>query len=793
MTGCASLRSTVKLLLYSTLVAPGLPRLVVMTIAPLAASMPYRAEASGPFSTVSVSMSSGFRSAARLVKSTPRLLSAVLELWSDASTPVFIVLLSSGSPSTIISGWLLPLMELTPRITIDAEAPGTPDVLVTSTPAIRPCSALTKFSRCVCAISGPRTVCCDQPRARCSVVCPRAVTTTASRLIATRRSWTSMTSASATVRSTGAVPINRNCSTCPAVAPSEYAPWLFVAVLFPVPLTATVTPASGAPCSLVTVPVMVLCCANARGATRSIPTNSVTARLAMMTATGFLGDEPRRYRALGKVARHSRSLLRPRSEQVRQVRGAVHDRLVGRIISHVVVVHDEAGVERGVLVPRDEPDAPQLLEDRAVHGPVPQPPCELQLQRLRDHRVRRPRVVAAQPDDHRHAPGIGAEQPVQRRGLVLEVARIAGHAPKEERLLSERGEQFVRAPDERNPDPKAVVSAARHRVEAAPVVLGHEAPGAVRPQAPDLVVAVVVPGIPLVVPRRILSHPRSHRLLRGVLERGVEIRPLPRQPIELSGAELHVVHPVVLLIEVRRAGGRRLTHAGMRGAERVHHPRAPGEPVGERAVVLAEHSGAERKRGRVFSRRRREAGGAVLVLEEPLRLPGAGVHRARPASSPSIVRRVVGGQVPKGVVAVVPQLVQERVVFGIHLEQPGEPPARLVQHVGDAVRAGKAIRLKPVGERLGVIPVGEQQHGGRVRRGRAVLQVVRRVGPSAGDRNELAAACRMIHQHAVAALMHGVSEHRVVARALLPQIGEERVRRAPIHVVRDPQRERARV
>src|SRR5436309_590543 len=110
---------------------PARPRLVLITIAPFAASMPYSAAASGPFNTVSVSMSCEFRSAARLVKSTPRLLNAVTELLSDASTPVLTVRLSIGRPSTMISGWLLLLIELTPRMTRDEEAPGTPDVLVT--------------------------------------------------------------------------------------------------------------------------------------------------------------------------------------------------------------------------------------------------------------------------------------------------------------------------------------------------------------------------------------------------------------------------------------------------------------------------------------------------------------------------------------------------------------------------------------------------------------------------------------------------------------------------------------
>ena len=71
-------------------------------------------------------------SAARLVKSTPRLLNAVADPGaSEARSPVFSVLLSIGRPSMIISGWLLLLIELTPRIVIDDDAPGTPDVLVT--------------------------------------------------------------------------------------------------------------------------------------------------------------------------------------------------------------------------------------------------------------------------------------------------------------------------------------------------------------------------------------------------------------------------------------------------------------------------------------------------------------------------------------------------------------------------------------------------------------------------------------------------------------------------------------
>ena len=89
---------------------------------------------------------------------------------------------------------------------IEVEAPGTPDVLVTSTPATRPDRELMKFSPCD----------------RSTAVCPSAVTTTASRLSAARLSCTLMTtSVSLTVRSASSVPIIRNCRTWPTSTPIE--------------------------------------------------------------------------------------------------------------------------------------------------------------------------------------------------------------------------------------------------------------------------------------------------------------------------------------------------------------------------------------------------------------------------------------------------------------------------------------------------------------------------------------------------------------------------------------------
>ena len=81
--------------------------------------------------------------------------------------------------------------------------------------------------------------------------------------------------------------------------------------------------------------------------------------------------------------------------------------------------------------------------------------------------------------------------------------------------------------------------------------------------APDSVVPVVDPRIPLVVARGVGTHPWGERLLGGVPDRVPKKPRLFRQRVELGRAELHVVDPVLFLVEVRRAAGRRLAVSGI--------------------------------------------------------------------------------------------------------------------------------------------------------------------------------------------------------------------------------------
>src|SRR5690606_21016557 len=89
---------------------------------------------------------------------------------------------SKGTPLTTTRGWLFPVMEDPPRITIRVPLPGWLEVLEICTPATFPESALTKLLAALTPLmSSPSTCAVAYPRALFSVLIPRAVTTTSAR------------------------------------------------------------------------------------------------------------------------------------------------------------------------------------------------------------------------------------------------------------------------------------------------------------------------------------------------------------------------------------------------------------------------------------------------------------------------------------------------------------------------------------------------------------------------------------------------------------------------------------
>ena len=121
-------------------------------------------------------MSSLFKSIKRFEVAVP----AVLD--PEFNVSLFVII-----PSITISGWLLPIIEVTPRIKILEPPPAEPADLVIWTPAALP----TRASRALLApeltISSLPTVWIEYPRAFASLLIPSDVTTTSSSSLACSR------------------------------------------------------------------------------------------------------------------------------------------------------------------------------------------------------------------------------------------------------------------------------------------------------------------------------------------------------------------------------------------------------------------------------------------------------------------------------------------------------------------------------------------------------------------------------------------------------------------------------
>ena len=111
--------------------------MVVITTTPFAALLPYSEAADAPLRTFTEAISAGFISFKRDPCVTPPFEPVML------LPPAYEVVLSRGTPSTIINGCIEPSIVLAPRILIVLPAPGSPLDLVILTPEAFPLSAFT--------------------------------------------------------------------------------------------------------------------------------------------------------------------------------------------------------------------------------------------------------------------------------------------------------------------------------------------------------------------------------------------------------------------------------------------------------------------------------------------------------------------------------------------------------------------------------------------------------------------------------------------------------------------------
>ena len=230
------------------LASPLCPFFVVITTTPLAALLPYKDAADAPFRTFTDSISAGFISFRRDPWVTPPLPPVIL------LPPAYDVVLSRGTPSTIINGWIEPSIVFAPLILIVLPAPGSPLDLVILTPEALPLKALTTVGSADRITSSAFTTDEVEPCWSLTAAKPKAVTTTSSSSLSSwreilRLDWPD------TVIYWVVYPIKLIARTCPWLAAISKFPSKSVDTPVLVPSITTLAPGSGTPFSSLTTPV----------------------------------------------------------------------------------------------------------------------------------------------------------------------------------------------------------------------------------------------------------------------------------------------------------------------------------------------------------------------------------------------------------------------------------------------------------------------------------------------------------------------------------------------------------
>ena len=318
---------------------------------------------------------------------------------------------------------------------------------------------------------------------------------------------------------------------------------------------------------------------------------------------------------------------------------------------------------------------------------------------------------------HAHAPRVAAQKPVAQSPLHLLIGRVTGQFTVKDALGQHRRGQVVGTPYSRNAEEERMILPPL----IDPLDSGADVPDELRRDlAPEVPRYAVMPHvherIPLVVARAVGPHPRGHRLAAGIFNGISPVLRLTRAAEHLVGRQLHVIHPVVLLVDVRGdhrggladtwfrdsriVGGLRLRSDLLRklGVERPYDLRPESEVGGELPGCAGD------SRGLV----------PVSAFPSPLRLAGAEPDRTVLPFPPAVVCLIIVRDSHPDVVAVIRDLVVHLPRLRIHLVQPLEAPINLIDDVRNPVPAGSAVRQAIVGEGLRIALVGEHHLVNRI-------------------------------------------------------------------------------
>ena len=317
-------------------------------------------------------------------------------------------------------------------------------------------------------------------------------------------------------------------------------------------------------------------------------------------------------------------------------------------------------------------------------------------------------------NDHAHAPWIATQKPVTQSTFHLLIGRVTGQFTVKDALGQHRRGQIVRAPYSRNAEHERMILAALIDTLDARTDVPYELRRDLAAEVPrDAVMPHIHKRIPLVVAG---AHPRGHRLAAGIFNGLGSVLLVAGAAEHLVGGQLHIIHPVILLVDVRgnHRGGLADTWLGYSGIvgglrlgtyllrklriEWLQDLRAEGE-------VRSELPGSAGYSGRLV---------LVPTLASLLRLTGAEPHRPALSFSPTIVSLVVIRDTHSDMVTVIRDLIVHLPRLRVHLVQPFESPVNLIYDVRNPVPTRRSVSQMIVRECLRIALIGEHHLVNRV-------------------------------------------------------------------------------
>ena len=222
--------------------------------------------------------------------------------------------------------------------------------------------------------------------------------------------------------------------------------------------------------------------------------------------------------------------------------------------------------------------------------------------------------------------------------------------------------------------------------------------------------------IPLVVAGAVGSHPWGHRLAAGIFNGLGSVLLVAGAAEHLVGGQLHVVHPIILLVDVRGDHRGGLADTGFGDSGIVGGLRLGADLLRKLRVERLQDLSAESEVRSELSCGAGHSGRLVLVSTPAplLRLTGAEPHRPVLAFSPTIVSLVVIRDTHSDMVTVIRDLIVHLTRLRVHLVKPFESPVNLIHYVRDSIPARSPVSQMVVRERLRIALIGEHHLVNRV-------------------------------------------------------------------------------